>query len=172
MSRGRAVPEGLPALPLLTGEGRYSPSRIDLVLAVLCFFAVLLWLILRKNDFPGNGDLLVTVLCAWFLIRALTEGFREEPPLSIGTVNITQILFFTAAATCFAIWTARLYRAQKSTAFTVLEWIAVLGCGTAITLNTCGALTTGSGIGDLAVNAACTVLCGLLILPAGRDSRG
>ncbi len=159
------------AVPLLSEDGKFAVSRAEILLAVLFFAAVLIWLAIRKDEIPGNGDLLFTVLCVWGLTRALTEGIRDTTLLRAGSVNMTQILMLILADISFGVWHVRLEAAQKNTAFAVLEWIAVLSAEAVMVLNTAGVLTAGSGIGDLAVNAGCTVLCLLMILSAGKDSR-
>ena len=171
LSKGTEVFEPLPAIPFLIPEGRFATSRIELILAAVCFAAVLMWLIARRKDLPGNGDLLWTVLCVWGLVRALTESFRAEPLLRAGNADLMQILFLVLADAGFAVWTERRIRTQKSAVFTAAEWIAVLTCETVMVLNTAGVLSIGSGIGDLVMLAGCTVLCTVLILLCGNDSR-
>ena len=171
LGKGKEVFDPLPRLPLVTEEGRFAPSWIELFCAVLCFAAILAWLMARKRDLPGNGDLLMTVLCIWSMLRTVTETFRAEPFIAVGSASVTQILFLTAADLCLIIWTVRKERTQKSTAFAVLEWIAVLACQTVIVLTSAGVLTAGSMIGDFAVIAGCALLCLLLMLLSGKDSR-
>lgn len=171
LGNGAAVFEPLGELFLFTAGGRFAVSRIELVLAAVAFAAVSFWMMMRKDPLPGNGDLLLTVLCAWGLFRAWTEFFRAYPLLQTGSVNLTQILFLAAADIPFAVWTAARNRTQKSTAFVTLEWIAVLSCETVMALNASGVLTAGSEIGDLAVSTGCAALCLLLVLLAGKDCR-
>lgn len=171
LGRGKPVFEPLPEIPFLTADHCFLPSRIEMVLSLLCFLAFVGWLILRKDDLPGNGDLLLAVLCVWGMIRTWTEGLRTEPFLRAGNVNITQILFSAAALIPMGVWASRLEKAKKSTVFTALEWIAVLGCVCIMILNSSGVFSAGSGIGDFSINAGCAVLSILLILLTGKDSR-
>ena len=158
-------------IPMITANSRFAPSSAEAVLAAVCFAGIILWLILRKEDLPGNGDLFLTVLCVWGMVRAFTEGFREETLLRAGRFNLTQALLLFAADIPLGVWTVRLEAAQKNTAFSILEWIAVLSCETVLVLNTADVLSAGSRIGDMAVNAGCMALCMLLMLMAGKDSR-
>ena len=160
-----------PPFPFVTADNCFQPSRIEFILAVLCFAAIVCWLVIRKKEIPGNGDLLLIVLCVWGMIRAFTDGLREIPFMQAGAVNLTQIVFLLISDIPMAVWTYRIEKKQKSTVFAVLEWIAVAGCQTALVLNTCGVISSGSGIGNLAVNAGCTILPILLMLLAGKDSR-
>lgn len=170
---GKGIPlfEPLPALPFVTKDGCFSPSRIEFILALFCFAAIICWLASRKKDIPGNGDLMLAVLCVWGMIRAGTETLRAAPLFQAASVNLVQIVFLFIADIPLCVWTLRMGRKQKSTAFAALEWAAVISCETVMVLNTCGVLTSGSGIGDLAVNTGCLLLSMLLILLAGKDSR-
>ena len=158
-------------IPFIMQNGSFAVSRTETGLAVLCFAAILLWLMIRKEDLPGNGDLLLTVLCLWGLVRAFTEGFRETTLIRAGRVNLTQIFMLAVANIPMLVWTIRMENAQKGTAFSVLEWIAVLSCEAVMVLNTADILSAGSRIGDMAVNAGCMILCMLLMLLTGKDSR-
>lgn len=171
LAYGEDICEPLPAIPFVTAEGRFAPTHIEMIGAIACFALILLWLILRKKDLPGNGDLLLTVLCVWSLFRVFTEAFREESLLRAGNLDLITVLFLLLADICLAVWTVRRQRTQKSTAFTVLEWFAVLCSEAVIVLTAAGILTAGSRIGDLAIHTGCVILCAALMLPAGKDSR-
>ena len=158
-------------LPLITEKGCFAVSRTEILLAALSFAAVVLWLSFRKDELPGNSDLLLTVLCVWGMLRAFTDGLRETTLLRAAGVNLTQIVMLLLADLSLTVWTVRLEAAQKNTAFAVLEWIAVLSAQAVMVLNTTGVLSAGSPVGDLVVNGGCMILCLLLILSAGKESR-
>ena len=158
-------------LPLFTEKGYFAVSRTEILLAMLCFTAVVSWLAFRKDEMPGNSDLLLTVLCVWGMLRAFTEVLRETTLLRAAGVNLTQVLMMLLADFSLTVWTIRLEAAQKNTAIAVLEWIAVLSAQAVMVLNTTGVLSAGSQIGDLVVNGGCMILCLLLILSAGKESR-
>lgn len=172
LSLGKALFPPLGALPYITEGGNFAPSRIELILAAASFALLLAWLTARRQELPGNGDLLWSVLCIWGMIRAVTETFRLEPLLCAGNVNVMQILFMVLADAGFAAWTAIRGRKQKSAAVTAAEWAAVLACQGLIGLNAAGIAGTGSGIGDLAMTAGGAALCTALMLLKGKDSRG
>lgn len=171
LGSGTGLFEPLGPFPFLTADNCFQPSRIEFILAILCFAAMIFWLMIRRKEIPGNGDVMLIVLCVWGLIRGVTEGFRSIPFIRFGNVSFVQILFLILADIPLAVWTVRRLKGEKSTAFTVLEWFSVISCETVMVLNTCGVLSAGSGIGDLAVNAGCAVLGILLILTAGKESR-
>ena len=171
LGAGIPIPDPIPVIPFLSSGECFAVSRTEMVLSVICFFILAVWLIARKNDLPRNDDLFWITVCIWGMTRAWTEGFRRFPLLYAGSVNLSRVLFLAGADLSLLVWTIRTGKIQKSTVFTVLEWIAVLGCETVILLNSSGILTMGSGIGDMAVNTGCTVLCMLLMLLAGKDAR-
>lgn len=171
MAEGIQLFHPLPALEWITEDNCFVPSRMEMILAVVCFAGIVIWLILRKKDFSWNGELPGVVLCIWGLIRALTESMRAFSLFYAGPVNLLQIIFLVFADIPMAFWTRRGRTKQKSTAFAVLEWIAVLSCETVLVLNTSGLLSVGSEIGDFAVNCGCVILSMLLILLTGKDSR-
>ena len=172
LAQGKKVFEPLPEFPYLTAEGYFAPSRIEMILAVLIFTWIVIWLSARKRDLTGKGDLLLTVVCVWAMVRVLTEEYRAVPLITAGNVNLIQLLLLAGADVCLLIWTIRNEETeQRSTAFSVLEWITVLSCEAVLILNAAGVLTAGSQIGDLAVKAGCVILCLLLMMFSGKDCR-
>ena len=168
---GTDIMKPLPEIPFLTAEGKYAPCRIELAAALIVFLLLVLWMILRKNDIPGNGDVLLTVLCAWGGVRTLTETFRADPLGMIGSVDIVQIAAFLLTMIPLAVWSVRRERTQKGYLMAVLEWMAVAGCGTVMIMIRAGVLSAGSEPGDFAVLIGCALLSVLLVLLAGKDSR-
>ena len=171
LAAGTDVFEPLPVVPFLTTKGMFAPCRIEMAAALICFAGIVIWLICRKEDLPGNGDLLFAVLCVWGWVRGVTESFRADPLLRIGELNPVQAAFLLLAVLCLLVWSIRREKTQKSAAMTALEWLAVLSCGSVIVLQTAGILSVGSSIGDLAVLAGCGLLGMILVLLAGKDSR-
>ena len=168
---GIRVFDPLPAVPFLTSGGCFAAARIEMLLAVFGFAGMVIWLVIRREELKGKADLLWIALCIWGLARAFTENLRAAHPLSAGSVNLAQVLFLLLADLPLLVWTRRLAQTQKGTMFIIPQWIAVLSCETIIVLSACGLVSAGSGIGDLAVAAGCTLLSMLLILLAGKDCR-
>ena len=170
-----ALGKGIPVFkPLgepewITESGCFCPGRMEIVLAAAAFAGVVLWLILRKNELPGNGDLLLAVLCIWSAIRMVTGMFRADPLLSVSGVRLTSVLCGAVELTALIIWLVR--RKEKSAGMTALNLLAVTGCTAVAVLQDVGAVTAGSEIADLTVRIGCAVLSGALVLLAGRDSR-
>jgi hypothetical protein len=167
---GKPLFQPLRDIPWLTADGLFVPGRAEFCAAVLLLAGVIIWLIVRKKDLPGNGDVLITVLCLWGTVRNVTEGLRAEPPRT-GPFSLVILLAVATELICLGIWTVRRGQKQKSAVMTALEWIAVTGCGVLILLQEAGILSMGSEIANFAASAGCALLAAALILSAGRDSR-
>lgn len=162
---GREVIEPLPQIIQLTENGKFIPCSIESAAALLCFAGLCFWLMIRKDELIGKGELLIVSLCLWSGIRIVTESFREAPN------NILRYIYCAVILICLAVWTTRQQRQEHSKQRSIGTWMAVVLCLVMIVLTSCGMLSVGSVIGDLAVVAGCTVLITLLTLLYGSDSR-
>ena len=167
---GKALFQPIRDIPWFSAEGLFVPARIEFCAAVFLLAGIVIWLIARRDDVPGNGDVLITVLCLWGAVRSVTEGLRKDPP-RLGPVSIVIMTAVAAELICLAVWTVRRGQKQKSAVMTALEWAAVTGCGVLILVQEAGVLSMGGEIANLAAAAGCAVLASALILSAGRDSR-
>ena len=171
LSRGKPVFAPLPETAIFSEMGYFTPSRTELIFSVIIFSGLVLWLILRRKEFDGNGDLFWTVLCIWGQIRAFSVRFRIHSFPIQGTVWVEQIIWLVVSFLPLILWTIRNHNINGFSWLPVVVWIVVLCCGTFLVLSTADVLSTGSSIGDLAVSAGGTGLSILLILLAGKDSR-
>ena len=162
---GREVIEPLPLIPMLTKNGRFMPGSIEAVAALLCFIGICIWLIIRKEELAGGGELLIVSLCLWSGIRIVTESFREAPN------NILRYVYCAVILGCLGIWTLRQLKQAHAKQRIAGNWIAAILCTVMIVLTSSGTLSVGSAIGDLAVILGCAVLMVLLTLLCGGDSR-
>ncbi len=169
--RGTLIAEPLPAWPLLTGDGRYLPCRIEMLLALAAFAALCIWLALRENDFPDNGDLAGVSLCCWAGIRNVTECFRETTALAIGEIRLVPVLCGGVTLILMIVWTRRRMQRVRCTGQTVLNWTVLLAAAAAVILNRMGKLETGSGIGDLLLIAGCSAAAAVVTLETGGGGR-
>ena len=167
---GKLLFQPIRDIPWITADGRFVPGRIEFCAAMLLLAGLIIWLIVRKKDIPGNGDVLITVLCMWGAVRSVTEGLRSEPPRT-GPFSLVILLAAAAELICLAVWTMRREQKQKSAVMTALEWTAVAGCGALILLQEAGILSMGSEIANFAASSGCALLTAVLILSTGRDSR-
>ena len=154
----------------LSPEGQILPWRIELIAALAGFLAIIIWVMIRKDEMPGNGDLLLTVLCIWGAIRSVTEYIREYPvrPVYVNPLICTAV---AAEIIALAVWTVRRGRKQKSAGLTALEWAAVLACGAVAVILEAGIFSLGSEPANLATITGCAILSATLVLFAGKDSR-
>ena len=162
---GRPVIEPLPLIPGVTENGRFVPCMTEAAAAILCFAGICIWLMIRREELQGAGEVPVTAACLWAGVRIVTESLREPPD------NTVRYICCAVIAACLAWWTYR----QKGSAHTgkrmAANWAAAAVCAAMIVLTASGTLSVGSEIGDLAVLAGCAVLLVLITLLCGGDSR-
>ena len=167
---GKTLFDPLEPVACLTRGERFAPDRLELIAVLVAFVVIVIWLMVRKQPIPGNGDLFLTVICVWSAVRITTESLREFSARCAG-ISLMMIAAVTVEIVTMAIWTVRRGRKHKNAAMTLLEWTAILACGVISILQDANILTMGSSIANLAVTAGCSVLSAALILSAGKDSR-
>lgn len=165
MGKGAAVTEPLPLVRWLTEDGCYRPMRIEMAAAICLFVLLCLWLILRKEEFPDNGDLLMIAVCIWSAIRLVTEDFRAEPQILFHISSCVMIMF------CLIIWIFRRAQISRMLLRTAADLAAVSLCIAVNLLTATGTLTAGSGIADFAVKTGSALLALILTLIVGGDVR-
>ena len=163
--RGSMIIRPLPMVKWLSEEGFYLPMRIESAAAVLFFAVICLWLILRKNDFPDNGDLNMIAVCIWATIRLVTEDFRRDPQILFHYTSSVTLIF------CLTVWTVRRACINLAPFRTAADLTAVFLCLAANILITKGIFTAGSGIADFTVKTGTAGLALLLTLITGSDVR-
>jgi hypothetical protein len=139
--------------------------RIEAAAALFLFFLLCLWLILRKEEFPDNGDLLMIGVCLWSVIRLGTEDFRREPHILFHCASSATLIL------CLVIWTVRRIRICRMPLRTIADLTAVTACIALNILTTVGILSAGSEIADFAVKMGSALLAMVLTLIAGGDVR-
>lgn len=162
---GSAVFEPLPLIPWLSADGFFCPGRIETAAAAGCFFLLCLWLIIRKDELPDNGDLLMISICIWAAIRLVTEDFRRQP---------RELFHFTscgAILACVILWSVRRARLTHGVTKMAADLLAVCACIAVNILTATHLLTMGSEIGDFAAKAGSAFLAMLLTMMAGSDLR-
>lgn len=162
---GRAVIEPLPMIPWMTAEGRFVPANIETAAALICFAGICIWLMIRKEELTGTGDLLMVSLCLWSGIRAVTESFREAPE------NLLRYAYCAVILACLLIWTVKQRKQPHARQRIAGNWLAAILCTAIIAVTASGTLSVGSEIGDLAVTTGCAGLMVLVTLLCGSDQR-
>ena len=163
--KGAAVIDPLPQVRWLCQEGFYRPMRIEAAAALFLFLLLCVWLILRREEFPDNGDLLMIAVCLWAVIRLGTEDFRLEPHILFHFASSVTVLL------CLIIWTVRRARICRMPLRTAAEMTAVTVCLVLNILTTMGVLSAGSEIADFAVEIGSALLAMILTLITGSDVR-
>ena len=162
---GRTVMEPLPLIRWLSEAGRFAPCRIELCAALLCFIGICIWLVIRRDALPDNGDLLLTSICFWALIRLITECFRADPR------NIFRYASCGAMIFCLLAWTLRRGGQKFAGIRIAADLIAAAVCTGVIIVTMNGFLSLGSEIADLAAITGCGLLILILSLLAASDRR-
>ena len=171
LGRGTPLPEGFGGLPGLTSGGLWLPARAELILSLALFAAVILWLMLRRQPLPENGDLAGVSLTIWGAARLMTEGFRAAQIELLGPDRIVGWLAAGAMAAVLAWWTVRTFRQRKNTgyAFACLPVFVVSVIALVLIRNE--VFLTRIPAADLILQAVCALLAMKAVLCMGRVSR-
>lgn len=153
MGKGTNLVVPLPEVPFLTSEGCFAPCRIEMVLLLVCFVGLSIWLMLRADSWPENGDLLLVSIVIWSGIRMLTESMRAETFTAPGGIRIVRCAACAALVICMILWTVRSVRKGRRNLW--ICWIIAVIAVAALLLTAEGILSVHSDIGDLSVIAAC-----------------
>ena len=162
---GAKVLEPLPCIPWLSVNGCYMPGRIETCATAAMFILVCLWLILRKDELPNNGDLIMITVCIWATIRLVTEDFRAQP------MDLFRFASCGTILACAVIWSVRRAGYGRMTARTVADLAAVCACIAVNLITALHIVSAGSGIADYAVKIGSAALLLLLTLMIGGDLR-
>ena len=168
---GKSSFSPLDNLPWITEEGFFMPCRIEIVAAVICFAGIVLWLMLRRKDLSGNGDLLLSVLCVLGSIRCVTEFFRAEPWIHAGNFTLVIPFFCIMNWVCLIMWAVRRDRLQKNLLMDLVEILGAILCTSGILLISMRIITIGNNVADLIVLSAAAFIMAVLTLAAGMDAR-
>ena len=169
---GTAVTEGLPILPWVTREGIWLPSRLESVLALILFAAVILWLMIRKKEWPAGWDLAGVSMTLWCAIRLITEGARAAEPGIGGMPPVRGWLAAAGMLLCLIFWTVRSARTGEHPGYFLACWgVWIAGIAlTAVMRN--GFLTLNHPIADCLAVVLSAALAMKAVLCMGRISRG
>lgn len=162
---GSAITDPIPQIPWLSVNGCYRPGRIESVAALVFFLIMCLWLIVRKNEMPDNGDLFMISLCIWAAIRLVTEDFRSD------SLNLFR---FTSCGTilgCLILWIIRRNRLQSSKLRSAVDLLSVGTCAAVNLLTSFSIINAGSEIANFAVKTGSAFLMLVFTLIVGSDLR-
>ncbi len=162
---GSKVLEPMPCILWLTERGYYMPGRIETAAAAVCFVLLCLWLIVRKEELPDNGDLIMIAVCVWAVIRLVTEDFRKQPMDLFRYASCATVLL------CAVLWGVRRAVRTGTPARAAVDVAAVCICVAVNLITAKHILTVGSEISDFAVKTGSAALMLLLTLMTGGDLR-
>lgn len=168
---GCAVFEPAGGISVLTEGGFFLPCRIELLAAWLCFAGICLWLLSRKRDLSGNGDLILAVLCVWSAVRCVTETLRAAPWIRADSFSLMIPLFCAMNWTGLIIWSVRRGRIQKNRFLDAAEFAGALFCTAAVLLVASGVISTGGAFGDFLIVTISAAVLAVITLSAGMDAR-
>ncbi len=164
---GAVVEDRMPAIPWLTEAGLYQPCRVEMVLLLLAFAGEILWLVLRKEEVPENGDLLPLSMSLWATVRLITERFRAGEACGIRPMEYVSA---GVLVLCLALWVTRAFRQHKNTGYAWACVPVMVASLAAVALQGLGILSVNPAA-DLAIRCACALLALKAVVCMGRVTR-
>ena len=171
LGAGTPVLAGLPQAPWLTEQGICFPSRTEMLLALLLFAAACLWLFLRKNDLPENGDLMGVCAAIWAAGRTVTEGLRAGQTVLFEIPWAAGWAVLAVMAIVLTGWTVRAFRQKKNTGYAYVCIPVFAVTGTLLVLLQKGILLSYNAPAALAAETCCALLAVKAVLCMGRVTR-
>ena len=166
---GKNVPEDVAAVGWLMKDGVFQPCRVELCLAALLFGLVVLWLAVRKEDLPENGDLMPVSATLWAGARLVTEDFRDGTVVWIGA-SAAMLAAVCVLAVNLVFWTVRTARQKGNMNYALACFPVFAGTVALILLEGVGVLTVNPAA-DLAIRIVCALLAIKAVICMGRISR-
>ncbi len=160
----------IPANGLMTAEGLWLPGRFEAALALVLFASEILWLTLRKNPLPENGDMSGISVCLWSTGRAVTESFRANQIRLPGERPVGWIAL-AAGTIVFVCWMIRLFRQRGGRSYVLACVPVYLISVTGLALIRNGMLLQENDPAGLILQIALALLAMKATLCAGRVSR-
>ena len=171
LGQGTSLPEGLDGAWVFSAEGKWLPGLLEAALALALFGAVALWLVLRKQELPENGDLAGVSLALWCSGRLVTETFRENQIALLGSARIAGWIAAGTMAVILAAWTARAFRIKRNTGYALACVPVFLISIAGMVLIQNGIVRTGIPAADLIMQVCLALLALKAVLCMGRVSR-
>ena len=171
LGQGTALPEGWQDAWIFSAGGRWLPGRTEIMLALLLFGLLILWLALRKQELPENGDLAGVSLAMWGSVRLITESFRAVQIPLLGEARITGWIAAGVLAAVLAGWTVRTFRQKRNTGYALACIPVFLASIAGIVVIQNEILRTGIAAADLAMQICLALLAFKSVICMGRVSR-
>ena len=157
LGQGIKVMEPLPGDGWLVPGGRFSPCRIEAILMLIGFAALVIWLFFRKKNLADHGDLLWIALCLWGTTCLIAEQLRALPLYVAAGQSAMAWLALAVMTLSMLHWTVKSKKGEKKAQLWV-SWLVFLVGQTALYLTASHTLSVGSDGSDLLLTAGCALL--------------
>lgn len=125
LARGRISHSGWlkdTAFTMLNGDGQtvYCLALISTVGLLLLFALLVLWLALRKERIPDNGDVLWTSVTGLGALMIVISTIAREDGLKLGNMPVQVWIGFLLIMIPLLVWAVRNGRQKKNTAYIIV----------------------------------------------------
>lgn len=173
---GRVSRSGWLSGTMLTAENAegqcvYTVSRIEVIGLLLLFALLVLWLALRRERIPNNGDIFWVALTELGGFCLLTDILYETAQVRIGEVPVLVVTGAALILLPLIVWTAVNAKKKKNTALVIACWAVYLVAMVAIFLRERTQLLGTESLTLAAVRTGASLLAVKAALCAGRVGR-
>ena len=149
----------------------YTVSRIEVIGLLLLFALLVLWLALRRERIPNNGDIFWVALTELGGFCLLTDILYENAQVRIGEVPVLVVTGAALILLPLIVWTAVNAKKKKNTALVIACWAVYLVAMVAIFLRERTQLLGTESLTLAAVRTGASLLAVKAALCAGRVGR-
>lgn len=147
------------------------PSRPEMFLILLGFLVLCLWVILRKEDLPGNGDALGVAATLWGTVTVLTEFLHGADAPYVFGMNVRLPAGLLLMFLWLVLWVRRGMRNRKNTGYAAACVPVFVGCSTVICMIRTGGLMPEEGFLSALAFAAAALIAMKAVICMGRVTR-
>lgn len=153
------------------GQCVYVVNRIEAIGLLLLFALLVLWLALRRERIPNNGDVLWVALTELGGFCLLTDILYEPEQVRIGEIPVLLAAGAFLILLALIVWTVVNAKKKKNTALMVACWVVYLVAMAAIYLRERTDLLGTESLTLAAIRAGAGLLAVKAALCAGRVGR-
>ena len=114
------------------GQSAYRLGRFAVIGLIILFALLVLWLTMRRERIPDNGDVLLTAMTELGGLVTVMETLCRTDSTRMGPVPVMLIAGLILILIPLTVWTARNGRKKKNTAFIAVCWTVFLISAAAI----------------------------------------
>lgn len=154
-------------------EGRivYRTGRIATVGLLLLFALLVLWLALRRERIPDNGDVLLVAVTELGGLITVMSLLSAEDSIRIGNIPLQAIIGFALMLIPLTVWTVRNGKQKKNTVLTVACWTVFILAAAAIAVREYTDWFGTETLTRTAIRTGATLLAAKAVLSPGRAER-